>query len=248
MKSVKMLSSDVSFVSENDLTNLIETASDNSGKYIIVTNTHNQYLAYVDKKFHKVHDEAHLRISDSSVLRILATLTGQKNLPKVMLGSDLMIFLCQLCEINNKKIGILGDTAENLIKLNKSLTQKFNKLEIAYIYSPPFRQLSKYENSKIITDINNSGVDILFVSLGCPKQEIWMNENCKKISALSFGVGAAFGFIANPSTDIPEKYHNLGLTWLFRLASNPKKLFKRYLANGLPFIFLFLLYKIIKKG
>ena len=100
----------------------------------------------------------------------------------------------------------------------------------------------------MITNINNSGVDVLFISLGCPKQEIWMNENCKKISALTFGVGAAFGFIANPSTDIPSKYHNLGLTWLFRFITNPKKLFKRYFVNGLPFIFLFLLGKIFRKG
>ena len=243
MKTLKILSSDVSFVSEESLNKLVSSYKSYKHNYVIVTNTHNQYLAHKDELFAKVHKNALYRISDSVILKYLALFLGEKNIPQIKLGSQLMLDICKkACELD-LKIGLLGDTDDNLKKLKKNLEAKFKKIQISYTCSPPFRELTGKENNEIIDNINSANIDILFISLGCPKQEKWMYHHSHKISSFSFGVGAAFSFIANPKTEISSFYHRVGLGWFIRFLSNPKKFFIRYFVHGLSFIILVMIEK-----
>jgi len=119
------------------------------------------------------------------------------------------------------------------------LKKKYKKLQIKYSFSPLFRKLKQIENKKIITGINESKVDILFVCLGCPKQELWMYENKKKLKCTMIGIGAVADFLSGNKI-LPNKFFEyLGLAWLIRLITEPRRLFWRYFSTNFLFIYLF---------
>ncbi|HHJ40424.1 MAG TPA: glycosyltransferase [Methylothermaceae bacterium] len=96
-------------------------------------------------------------------------------------------------------------------------------------YSPPFRPLSEKELAIEIMRVNASGVNILFVGLGCPKQEYWMAQQKGRIHAVMLGVGAAFDFLAGVKPHAPQWMQVIGLEWMFRLLCEPRRLWRRYL-------------------
>ena len=112
---------------------------------------------------------------------------------------------------------------------------------IKYSYSPPFLSLNDQEKNDIIDKINDSGIKILFVGLGCPKQEIWMKEHKEKLNCIMVGVGAAFDFIAGNKKTAPIWMQRIGLEWLYRLLSEPKRLWKRYFKHNPRFIYYFII-------
>jgi N-acetylglucosaminyldiphosphoundecaprenol N-acetyl-beta-D-mannosaminyltransferase len=115
---------------------------------------------------------------------------------------------------------------------------RYENLEVAYSYSPPFHDLSTEEDNAIVRQINSSGSRILFVGLGCPRQEIWMAKHRGKVNAVMMGVGAAFDFHAGVKPQAPLWMQKLGLEWLFRLLTEPRRLWKRYLYHNPRFIVL----------
>jgi len=104
--------------------------------------------------------------------------------------------------------------------------------------SPPFREMSRQEDLEVVEQINSSGARILFVGLGCPKQEIWMAEHKGKVNAVMLGVGAAFDFHAGVKRQAPAWMQRAGLEWLFRLFTEPRRLWKRYLYHNPRFLVL----------
>lgn len=109
---------------------------------------------------------------------------------------------------------------------------------IAYASSPPFRQLSRQEDAAVIREINGSGTRILFVGLGCPKQERWMALHKGALNATMLGVGAAYDFLARTKPQAPLWMQRTGLEWLFRLATEPRRLWRRYAYNNPRFLVL----------
>jgi N-acetylglucosaminyldiphosphoundecaprenol N-acetyl-beta-D-mannosaminyltransferase len=106
--------------------------------------------------------------------------------------------------------------------------------------SPPFRALTLEEDAAVIERIQASGVQVLFVGLGCPKQEKWIINHLGYISCVMFGVGAAFDFLAGTKPQAPRWMMRYGLEWAFRFASEPRRLAKRYLRHNPRFVALFL--------
>jgi len=109
---------------------------------------------------------------------------------------------------------------------------------VAYAYSPPFRSLTPEEDARIVEAINASGARILFVGLGCPKQERWMAEHRGRVKAVMLGVGAAFDFHAGRVPQAPAWMQRLGLEWFFRLLMEPKRLWRRYAKHNPRFVVL----------
>ena len=105
--------------------------------------------------------------------------------------------------------------------------------------SPPFRELTDQEDAEYIKQLNESGTKILFVGIGCPKQEIWMATHKQKVRCVMIGVGAAFDFFSGRKKHAPRRMQKVGLEWLFRLANDPKRLWKRYLKHNPRFIWYF---------
>ena len=149
--------------------------------------------------------------------------------------------ICQLANKNNYSIGIYGSSIEVQKKFIRKIKKKYKKIRFDFLYAPPFRKMSVEEKKKIHKEINKSKVDILFVALGAPKQEIWMYNNFKKINCVSIGIGAAIDFISGNKRLAPKFMEFIGLAWLFRLLSEPRRLFWRYFSTNFLFIFLFFL-------
>jgi N-acetylglucosaminyldiphosphoundecaprenol N-acetyl-beta-D-mannosaminyltransferase len=111
-------------------------------------------------------------------------------------------------------------------------------LQVAGCYAPPFRAISPEEDALIVNRINDSGADIVWVSLGCPKQEIWIHEHRDKLNApVLIAVGLAFDVIAGDKARAPEILRNCGLEWLYRLMQEPARLGVRYLKSNSVFLY-----------
>jgi N-acetylglucosaminyldiphosphoundecaprenol N-acetyl-beta-D-mannosaminyltransferase len=118
------------------------------------------------------------------------------------------------------------------------IQQHFPGTRIAGSYSPPFRELTTEENSDAVAKINESHADILWVGLGCPKQEVWMYEHQHQVNVpVMVGVGQAFNIVAGNLNQAPRWMREHGLEWLFRLLLEPRRLWKRYLVYNSKFLF-----------
>jgi N-acetylglucosaminyldiphosphoundecaprenol N-acetyl-beta-D-mannosaminyltransferase len=142
-------------------------------------------------------------------------------------GADFMLGLCEYAAKNKLTVFFYGNTEETLEALKMKLKAMFPGLEIVGAISPPFRPLTKEEDEAYVKQINDSGANILFVSLGAPKQEQWMAEHKGKIKAVQLGVGAAFSFITGKVKEAPKWMQKSGLEWLFRLPQQPGKTISR---------------------
>jgi N-acetylglucosaminyldiphosphoundecaprenol N-acetyl-beta-D-mannosaminyltransferase len=169
------------------------------------------------------------------VLRSLGYL-GQERIN----GPDLMDRVCRAAAETRAPVFFYGSTTDTLEKLKGSLKNRFPVLEIAGAYSPPFRALTEKEDAEVVNLINSSGAGIVFVGLGCPKQEIWMAEHKGKINAVMLGVGAAFDFHAGTVKRAPRYMRQAGIEWFHRFLQEPRRLWKRYAVTNTLFIWLIL--------
>jgi N-acetylglucosaminyldiphosphoundecaprenol N-acetyl-beta-D-mannosaminyltransferase len=151
-------------------------------------------------------------------------------------GPDLMLRYCEFAQDSGDSIFLYGATEETLKLLEGKLSAAFPRLRIAGVYSPPFRPLTEQEDYEVVQRINNSGAGTVWVSLGCPKQEVWMSEHKGRINAVMIGVGAAFDYHAGTIKRAPVFFQKNGLEWLFRFCAEPRRLWKRYLVTNTLFV------------
>lgn len=151
-------------------------------------------------------------------------------------GPDLMWKLCEGAATGGLPVFFYGSSDETLCGLRVRLLAAFPGLRIAGMESPPFRPLSEAEDAADVVAINASGAGIVFVSLGCPKQEKWMAAHRGRINAVMIGVGAAFDYHAGTLKRAPEWMQNCGLEWLFRFVQEPRRLWRRYLVTNTLFV------------
>jgi N-acetylglucosaminyldiphosphoundecaprenol N-acetyl-beta-D-mannosaminyltransferase len=152
-------------------------------------------------------------------------------------GPDLMKKMIEVSAKKGYKNFFLGAKDEVSISLCLSFSKKYPDLKIAGRYSPPFGEFSKSENEKIISMVNKSHADILWVSFGCPKQEKWILEHLEKINIpVTFGIGAAFDFLSGNVKRAPLILQKLNLEWFYRLLQEPARLWKRYFNGGINFL------------
>ena len=215
---------------------LIENLDKLRGKYICVANVHTTVMSYEDELYRRIQNGAAMALPDGKPLSVVSQWMGYKQARKVS-GPDLMPELFKASQENGYGHYFYGSTEETLEKLEKALRSQYPKLKIAGMYSPPFRNLSEEEKSRIIQKINETSPDFIWVGLGAPKQEKWMAENKDKVRGIMIGVGAGFDFHAGTIKRAPKWMQDLGLEWLYRLLQEPGRLWKRYLVTNLKFIF-----------
>ena len=206
--------------------------------YICISAVHGSVESIFNKKYRLAHDNALIATADGKPIYWALKLLGNKNvnhLPGYLVTDE----ICKIANHYNYNIGVYGSTNDVLNKFVKNLKKKYKKIKFTYLFSPPFRKLTLNEIKDIQTKINKSNIDILFVALGAPKQEIWMHDNYKKINCLSVGIGAAIDFISGNKNMAPKFMEYLGLAWLFRLISEPRRLFMRYFITNTLFIYFF---------
>lgn len=155
-------------------------------------------------------------------------------------GMDLLPDLLEAAEKEYVSVGFYGGTVDMLAGARNYIERKHPQLNIAKMYSPPFRPLNAEEESDIITMFNDSGAKMIFIVLGCPKQEKWMDNMKNKIHALMIGIGGAVPVMIGIQKRAPLWMQKAGLEWLFRLGQEPRRLFKRYMQANSLFIYLLL--------
>ena len=133
-----------------------------------------------------------------------------------------------------------GSKPETLEMLKAELTRKYPGINIKGMYSPPFRALDSKEDEEVIRRINESGADIVWIGLGAPKQEQWMNAHKGRINGVMMGVGAGFDFHAGTIQRAPVWLQKIGLEWLYRLIRDPGRLLNRYLVTNNKFFWYLL--------
>lgn len=153
-------------------------------------------------------------------------------------GPDLMRLLLTACAREGIPVGLYGGTPAVLDRLLDSIQREHPNLPVAYACAPPFRELSEVEDAQIVSDIQESGARMLFVGLGCPRQERWITRHLGTLFVPMLGVGAAFDFIAGTKRTAPAPLQRMGLEWLFRLASEPRRLWRRYVVHNPRFLVL----------
>lgn len=190
--------------------------------------------------FQQVMNRADLVTPDGMPLVWGLRLLGCKKATRVY-GPDLTPIILERAALGGLPVGFYGGSPQVLDRFVHVMTERFAGLRVAYAYSPPFRDLTPEEDQRVIQEISGSGARILFVGIGNPKQEFWMAAHRGKVEAVMIGVGAAFDFLAGAKPQAPRWMMGLGLEWLFRLATEPRRLWKRYLKQNPRFIVLFAL-------
>lgn len=219
---------------------IVDWAKNCQSNMICVANVHMLIEAWRDFHFAHVLKHADLVTPDGMPLVWMLRLMGAKRSQRVA-GMDIFRAVCEQASIAQISVFLLGSEPDVLDKICQRLNEEFPQLKIAGTESPPFRPLGDKPDMDVVQTINASGARIVFVSLGCPKQEFWMAQHRHKIQSVMIGVGAVFPIYAKVLKQAPKFIQNAGFEWLFRLMQEPKRLWKRY-ATTIP-IFIWLMLK-----
>jgi N-acetylglucosaminyldiphosphoundecaprenol N-acetyl-beta-D-mannosaminyltransferase len=152
-------------------------------------------------------------------------------------GPGLMWRYAEQAALDGTPVFLYGATPATLYKLVCRLHDAFPGLKIAGYHSPPFRPLTTGEENEVVDMIVDSGAAVVFVGLGCPRQEVWMANMSLRIPAVLIGLGAAFDYHAGVIKRAPRWMQQHGLEWLFRLAAEPGRLWRRYCVTNALFIY-----------
>lgn len=207
-------------------------------RYVCICNVHSVVTATRDPEFMKIVNNADMATPDGApvawALRTLGFPTQER-----INGPDLMWQYLDTAQRLHQTAFFYGSTDATLEKLHYSIAKQFPHLNVGGIHAPPFRALTIEEDEAEIEKINGSGANVVFVGLGCPKQEKWMSAHRGRINAVMIGVGAAFDYHAGTIRRAPLWMQRYGLEWLYRLGAEPRRLFKRYAITNTLFIFGF---------
>ena len=227
--------------SDDAIEKILSWSNQSVGRYVCVSNVHQCMETLDDGDFRAVVNGADLVVPDSQILVWSQMFLGFRDAGPVIRGVELMGRLCERAALEDIPVGLYGGTESSLQKLQENLQTAYPGLSIVKAISPPFRPMESREEESHIAAIRDSGARLLFVGIGCPKQENWMARNRHILPATMIGVGAAFDFLAGVTKPSPSWVHPLGLEWLYRLCLEPRRLGKRYLKHNPRFIaYLFL--------
>ena len=199
-----------------------------AGGYVCFSTVHMVMESVDNPEFAAKVNGADLIITDGMPLVWMQKLQGARGAARVR-ANDLMMMLCEYAAENNLSVGFYGGRQEVLDAIRERARKELPNLRVVYAFSPPFRPLTEEEDAEITAQINRAAPDILFMGLGCPKQENWMAAHRDKLKAVMLGVGASFDFYAGNVKESPAWLGKLGLEWLFRLTQEPRRLWRRYL-------------------
>ncbi len=218
------------------LQRLLAWSRERRSRVVCICNVHSVVTARRDPAFAAVLREAELCTPDGAPVAWMLRRQGHADQPRIN-GPDLMWRYCERAAAAGESIYLYGGTEATLHLLQQRLLAAFPGLRIAGAQSPPFRALQPEEDAAAVAAINASGAGTVWVSLGCPKQELWMQAHRGRVQAVMLGVGAAFDYHAGTIRRAPVWAQRAGLEWLHRLLSEPRRLWKRYLVTNTLFVF-----------
>ncbi len=217
----------------------IETRT--AGRFVSAANTHVVMEAQHDASFKQIINSANLCAPDGMPLIWYGRYRGH-SLPRRAYGPELMITFCRETAAKGYRHFLFGGDPDASNQLVKFLRQACPGIQIAGAYSPPFRPLTQKEDDEIVERINRAEPDILWVGLGCPKQERWIHDHRQRLVVpVMVAIGQAFDILSGRKKPAPAWMQEKGLEWCFRLLQEPRRLWRRYLFYNTKFIYLLLL-------
>jgi N-acetylglucosaminyldiphosphoundecaprenol N-acetyl-beta-D-mannosaminyltransferase len=217
---------------------ILAWAQQRESKCVCAANVHMTMETYDNPKFAQVVNNADLVTPDGMPLVWALRALGVKSASRVY-GPTLTLDVCQAAASMGISIALYGGTPDSLAAFTDFLEQRFPNINIVCQISPPFRQLTTQEDADYTRQIVESGAQIVFVGIGCPRQEFWIAQHKNRIPAVMLGVGAAFDFHSGRVKQAPIWMQKIGLEWLFRLKMEPKRLWKRYFKHNPRFLIFF---------
>jgi len=208
--------------------------------YICAANVHMTMESYDDPAFARVVNNAALVTPDGVPLVWALQILSLKKASRVY-GPTLTLHVCEAAARAGTPVALYGGTAASLDAFVVFLRQRFPRIQIVCQISPPFLPLTTQEDATYTEQIVKSGARILFVGIGCPKQELWMAAHQDRIPAVMIGVGAAFDFHSGRVKQAPSWMQNRGMEWLFRFLMEPRRLWKRYVKHNPRFVLFFMM-------
>lgn len=206
-----------------------------SGDYLCVSNVHTMVTSYDDPDYCAVQNGGIMAIPDGGPLSTVGRKRGFQNMERTT-GPSYMGEILKLSAEKGYRHYFYGSTEETLEKLYQKLTASYPSIQIAGMYSPPFRPTTPEEDAAVVKRINETKPDFVWVGLGAPKQEKWMAAHQGVVEGFMVGVGAGFDYFAGNIERAPEWMQKCNLEWFYRLMQDPKRLFKRYLVTNTKFI------------
>jgi N-acetylglucosaminyldiphosphoundecaprenol N-acetyl-beta-D-mannosaminyltransferase len=207
-----------------------------SGKpnQIVTVNLDFVAIARRDQGFRETLNAADLAVADGMPLVWVSRL-GEQAVPQRLTGVDLVDECCRVAVETDTSVFLLGagpgvaDTAAD------ELRRRFPGLRVAGVYAPPFGPLSDEENEHIIQIVRAARPDFLFVALGAPQQDVWIRNNLERLDVpVCMGIGCVLDLLAGVVARAPTWMQDAGLEWLFRLAQEPARLWRRYIVDDVP--------------
>lgn len=229
----------INAVSKTDAMQLvIERVHAGGGGYVCFSNVHTTVMGAKSQSYKDVLNSSFLTLPDGKPVYwvgVLKKMSCAEHLP----GPDFMLEMLAAKQERPLRHYFLGGTPEVLKSLVEKVRAEYKDAKLVGWESPPFRPLSTDEIEGTIKRINSSRPDLVWVGLGAPKQEKWMNEFAEKLApAILFGVGAAFDFHAQAKKRAPKFMRACGMEWFYRLMQEPRRLFSRYLVTNSLFVWL----------
>jgi N-acetylglucosaminyldiphosphoundecaprenol N-acetyl-beta-D-mannosaminyltransferase len=201
--------------------------AESGGGMTCVATVHTLMEAWDDPGFRAIVNDAELVTSDGMPLVWSLRALGARQASRVY-GPTLLPFVCEHAARRGVPVGFYGGSPEVVGELTHRLVRRYPRLAIAFRHSPPHSDAPPALDDEVAAAIEESGARVLFVGLGCPKQERWMAAYREHVSCALVGVGAAFDFVAGAKRQAPAWMQRAGLEWLFRLGCEPRRLWRRY--------------------
>jgi|SRR5579863_530086 len=240
LATVSVLGSRVHLVTVDQTVDQIERWIENRNGHcrrVVVTGFHGLWEAHEDVSYRAILNSAELRVPDGIAPVLVARIRGQQNVTRAP-GTEIMNEFFRRANRRGYSSFFYGNTEATLAKLGSKLSESWPGHRVVGMFSPPFRPLTPKEDREAIERINDAHADVLFVGLGAPKQDRWIYDRLPRLRVpVAIGVGAAFAFIAGTVQRCPEWMGSMGLEWAYRLAREPKKVWRRDLIKGPKFIF-----------
>lgn len=224
---------------ENIGKEIIQKSKSGYGGYVCVANVHMVTTARRNEKLRKIMEKSFLVTADGLPLVWVLKQSGFKEAERIT-GTDLTLKLCEAAADEGMPVYFYGGYPETIKTLKAFIAKRFPNLNVVGYESPPLLPLQPEIDQDVVSRIIKSGARIVFVGLGCPKQEYWMAEYTSHLSGVLIGVGAVFDFLSGTCQRAPLWMQKCSLEWLHRLVTQPGRTWKRYAITNPMFVWLVL--------
>ena len=205
--------------------------------YICVTNTHLVMMCQRDDQLRRIHNQAGLCTPDGVPLYWLTRLMGHSNVERVC-GPEIMLACLEHGVARGWRHFFYGAMPGVAERLAQRMQQRFPGLQVAGAWCPPFRPLTPQEDAEVVEMVNAARADFFWLAIGPGAMEKFMAEHVSRMNVpVMAGVGAAFDFLSGNKPQAPKWIATIGMEWFFRMCTEPRRLFLRYLTNNPAFLF-----------